>query len=167
MAWNTSNSYSASAALTTAILNGIGNDLRTWGGNVDAAANSLNSLLGINTSASAFHVVGPAGVNFQPWLTAPSGFGTFLELGPAATPVEIIGTSSGDFQIGCFGLAGNIFQVTRSGGVSNTLVLVSGRAVLGGNISTTYASNAAAVSAGLPVGAAYRITGSDNLAIVH
>jgi hypothetical protein len=41
MPWNTSNSYATSAALTAAIINGIGNDLRTWGGNVDAGGNAL------------------------------------------------------------------------------------------------------------------------------
>jgi hypothetical protein len=42
MAWISSNSYSGgSTPITDALLNGIGSDIRTWGGNVDAGANAL------------------------------------------------------------------------------------------------------------------------------
>src|ERR1035441_8468532 len=41
MAWSTGNSYTTGTAITAAIMNGIGNDLRTWGGNVDGGGNNL------------------------------------------------------------------------------------------------------------------------------
>jgi hypothetical protein len=44
MAWNTLTSYPTSAAVTAAIMNGIGTDLRTWGGNVDGGGNGLSNL---------------------------------------------------------------------------------------------------------------------------
>ena len=47
MAWNTGNSYTITSPVNTALINGIGNDLRTWGGNVDAGGNSLLNCAGI------------------------------------------------------------------------------------------------------------------------
>lgn len=47
MAWNTGNSYSSGSSVTAALLTGIGNDLRTWGGNVDAGGYTLSNLLAL------------------------------------------------------------------------------------------------------------------------
>jgi len=50
MAWNTGNSYVSGTAVTYTLMNGIGNDLRTWGGNVDAGGYSLNNCAGVTTN---------------------------------------------------------------------------------------------------------------------
>src|ERR1051326_8755759 len=47
MAWNTGTSYSGGSPITAALINGIGADFRTWGGNVDAAGNQLVNCGGI------------------------------------------------------------------------------------------------------------------------
>jgi hypothetical protein len=62
MAWNTSNAYATSAALTAAIMNGLGNDLRTWGGNVDAGTNSLTNIAQITGAGNLLALFGNVGV---------------------------------------------------------------------------------------------------------
>ena len=44
MAWSTLTSYTTTSPVNAALLNGIGTDLRTWGGNVDGGANGLANL---------------------------------------------------------------------------------------------------------------------------
>ena len=48
MSWNTGTTYASGTGLTAAHINGIGNDLRAWGGNVDAAGNALANLATLN-----------------------------------------------------------------------------------------------------------------------
>lgn len=48
MAWNTGTTYNSSSPVGFANFNGIGNDLRTWGGNVDANGFELSNCLAIN-----------------------------------------------------------------------------------------------------------------------
>jgi len=47
MAWNTGNSYVGGTAVTAALINGIGNDFRTWGGNVDGGGYQLTNCSGV------------------------------------------------------------------------------------------------------------------------
>ncbi len=51
MAWNTSNSYVTTDPISNTTFNGIGNDFRTWGGDVDGGGYSLNNLVGISASS--------------------------------------------------------------------------------------------------------------------
>ena len=50
MAWNTGNSYTTTSPVNAALMNGIGNDLRTWGGNVDAGGNNLANVAQLTTT---------------------------------------------------------------------------------------------------------------------
>jgi hypothetical protein len=84
----------------------------------------------VGGALTSLTVTGVAGSNLQSWLSSPSGYGSYLELGPGSTPVELVGSSGGDFSQGFYGGASGVFQSVRSGAVANTLVLNSGVAAV-------------------------------------
>lgn len=72
MAWKTrgsggtgGSSWSNSDPFDASIINDINDDLRTWGGNVDANQNSLNNLAGITGVAGAVGLATTGGYNGQ------------------------------------------------------------------------------------------------------
>lgn len=63
MAWNTGTSYSSGSALTAAIISGIGNDLRTWGGNVDGGGYTLANVAAMTVTTHNATTVNATTVN--------------------------------------------------------------------------------------------------------
>jgi hypothetical protein len=66
VAWNTGTSYSGGTFLTAALINRIGNDLRTWGGNVDAGAYGLANLATLSGASGQIVVTGNIGMGATP-----------------------------------------------------------------------------------------------------
>jgi hypothetical protein len=58
MAWNTRINYTATDTIGTGFANGIGNDLRTWGSNVNAGGYNLSNL-GTVVTAGPVDVTSP------------------------------------------------------------------------------------------------------------
>ena len=75
MAWNTRINYTTSDTITTSFANGIGNDLRAWGGNVNAGGYNLTGL-GTAISTGPLDVTSP--VILRPTST-PANPGTSSE----------------------------------------------------------------------------------------
>lgn len=75
MAWNTSTSYTAASAWGADEANGVGLDLRTWGGPVDAAGNNLSNLGVLTFHASGYVAssVRAYAANVEVKLDTPSG----------------------------------------------------------------------------------------------
>ena len=105
---------------TTPLILGTNALQRMW---IDGTTGNVG--IGTSSPLSTFHVQGPAASNLQTWFASASGYGSYIEIGPTATPVELTGTSSGDFLIGHYG-GPNVFQSVRLGAVANTLVLKAG-----------------------------------------
>src|SRR4051812_25024819 len=124
MAWHTLNTYISTDAVTDTIMNGIGNDLRTWGGNVDAGGYAL---------ANCLSVAGPTGANPLSFnangsermrITSAGNVGigtttaaTKLVVAPSvAYPAPTLGTASGSFSLlGDVGLYGLYAGVASTG----------------------------------------------------
>ena len=82
MAWLSKTDWlAADKPVLATVLNNIGLDLRTWGGNVDAGGNSLANLAGIIGANGALGVTGKVGIGTPyPWanlsVARPNGTGT-------------------------------------------------------------------------------------------
>lgn len=66
-------------------------------------------------------------------LFSPSGYGTYLRLGPSANAVELVGASSGDFSVTFRDAASNVIYSYRSGSVSDSIIINGGRTGFGIN----------------------------------
>ena len=155
MAWNTGNSYTTASAITAAIMNGIGNDLRTWGGNVDGGGNSLLNL-------ALLHVYG-SGSPIALVESSSSNNRTFQVKSGGATASFMLQGATGAF-LGTDG-AQALTLYTNGSGNSRVTILSGGNFGIGTTSPTsplqvvgvpTYASDAAAGTGGLTAGAAYK-----------
>jgi hypothetical protein len=92
-----------------------------------------NSNVGIGTTSpiGVLQVQSPPATNLVTWLTAPTGNGSYLELGVVGTTVDLQGTPSGDFSLNHYGVVSGVFQSVRAGAVANTLVLKTGKVGIG------------------------------------
>lgn len=112
-------------------------------GNIVGAADVSGATLTVSGAASAASA-------------AVAGLVAAGSLTSAATIAAVGGVSGG--------------SLTTAGALNSATAVISGAAAAASVKVTaiaTYANNAAAVGASVPVGTLYRITGSDNLAIVH
>ena len=96
---------------------------------------SVSNLQGVD--ATSLTVTGVAGTGLQNWLTSPSTFGSYLEIGPTTTPVELVGAGNGDFIQSFYGGAADVFQSIAAGAVAHTLVLDSGNVGVLGDVNLT------------------------------
>ncbi len=161
MAWNTGTTYSSGSALSAALVNGIGTDLRAWGGNVDGAgydlANAANvfvtASIGIGTTSplNKLQVHGTTNQNLGiRYDGSMMGLGAFNDAGSAAVPMN--------FNASLFSFVGGNMGIGTASPTSPLQVLSI----------PVYANNAAAISGGLTAGAFYR-TGAnpDPICVVH
>jgi len=106
-----------------------------WTSDIDGAGFTLKNVgkIGIGTAAPSYllSVVAAPATNCVAEFVAPSGQGTYIELGVKGQSAELLAAANGDFQIGCFGLVGNVFQLIRSGAVTNTMTLKGGNVGIG------------------------------------
>jgi hypothetical protein len=169
MAWNTSTSYTSASAFDSTVMNGVGSDLRTWGGNVDGGGFNLANVASIYTTG----LVGIGTASPHRILEVSS---TFCEIGMTDTTLGTnlkswrVYQSVGIFRIGtvndAFSSGSDAISITRAGLVGiGTNSPTAPLQVVGVPV---YANNAAAIAGGLTAGAFYR-TGAnpDPLCIVH
>lgn len=116
----------------------IGFDVTPAGSTVASRARvALLTSTGLNATAigattpstavfTSLSVNGAAGSNLVSYLTSPSGYGTYLELGPSGSYVEFGAIPNGDFYLSHNGVVGGAMRSVRSGAVADTLVLSGG-----------------------------------------
>lgn len=93
-----------------------------------------NNWIGTNTFNNNFVLNGASGVNQVVYITAPSGFSSFLEIGPNLLWVEQSTNTAGDWLLGHFGVVPGVLQSIRSGAVTGTLILQNGNSTFAGNV---------------------------------
>ena len=152
MAWNTGNSYVGGTAVTAALINGIGNDFRTWGGNVDAGGYSLVNCAGVTTNLLT--ILSGNLISIQTTANAialnlsaaiPSGVGASAFLQAYTTT----GVTSGDTRIG--GIAWLRLGDITSGKASSALyVYVANDGVLISGLTIDNSGNAT-IAGGLTI----------------
>ena len=151
------------------ILNPDGGRVGIGGTNPSSSNGSTGTIFSVDSAGSA-HTVMVA----QTGATSGSNLGGILEVRSNLT------LSGGDLRFGQLSFvrvadvtSGRIsssmsLYINNDGGLVLAMAITPvGDIVLAHVASSSYANNAAAVSAGLAVGTLYRITGGDQLAIVH
>ena len=88
------------------------------------AASSTTTLQMALSSAGRLDVNGST--DQLTWLTAASGFSTYLEMGPAGVWTEFQTAANGNFGFGHFGITANVFQSIQANAKLRTLVLDNG-----------------------------------------
>ena len=96
MGWITGNSYTTTSPVNTALINGIGSDLRTWGGPVDAGGNNLANVAQLTTTGKVgIGFASPASrlyvndTNIAPTLVHQAAATAVFSSGASGSPVEL------------------------------------------------------------------------------
>lgn len=138
MAWNTSTSWVTSdAPVLATVINDIGLDIRTWGGNVDAGGYYLANLERLGLTATSL-IYRPADAGYEWWVMS------FTD----ATSWQFIRRKIAD------GTYSTVMSLTAAGRVG--IGINTPGSALGVAGLPTYADNAAALSGGLTAGDFYR-----------
>lgn len=171
MAWNTGNSYPSGTPLTAALIIGIGNDFRTWGGNVDGGGYSLSNLAGLFTAGSVGIGTPSTATKLSVVSTASIDGLTLSSLNRASIWLTTTGGSNRNWLIQNAVASGTDLQFIASPTVGSTpsvsimTLLATGAMGVGTALPTaplqvvgtpTYASDAAAGTGGLTAGAVYK-----------
>lgn len=75
MAWNTGTAYSTTDPIDNTTFNGIGDDLRTWGGNVDAAGHEVTNCAALNGLTGSNPLLFKTNATERARITGPGLFG--------------------------------------------------------------------------------------------
>jgi hypothetical protein len=113
--------------------------------------------VGIGISNPTYNLqVNSSGASAIFGLLCPSGYGSYLELGPTGSTVEFQGSAAGDLYLGFFGVVAGVMLAKRSGSVANTLVLSAGKVGIG-TASPAYAVD---VAGDINITGTYRVNGT-------